>query len=241
MVKPPTPHRFWNRPNGIALTILICSLLVYRWLSTHSQVDLLSPNGMIQAVQAMQGWGIAVYISVIALSVVISPIPGAPLTVAAGAVWGAIPAGIYSVIGGFLGGLIAYFIGKTLGRSAILALTGKIIYFSKQRGEIYLGWVIFFTRLLPVLSFDLISYAAGLTGLSLPIYATATLLGMIPSTFFLTYLGSAFAIDLPVAIGLTLIFWILLIGLPWGMQRYNWFGMKDIIRVESISRDRRRD
>lgn len=147
-------------------------------------------------------------------------------------VWGPIWAGIYSIIGGFLGGLLAYFIGYTLGRSAVRALTGKLIYFSKNRGEVYLGWVIFITRLLPILSFDLISYGAGITGLSLPIYATATLLGMIPSTFFLTFMGSTFAVSLPFGIVLSVLFLTFLIGFPYGIHRYNWFNMRDIIHVE---------
>ncbi len=161
-----------------------------------------------------------------------SPIPGVPLTVAAGAVWGTFLPGIYSVIGGFLGGLIAYFIGRSLGRTAVYALTGKVIYFTKDRGEIYLGWLILIARLLPVLSFDLISYGAGITGLSLTIYATATLMGMIPSTFFLTYMGASFQVGKILGVVLLIIFVFLLVGLPWGVKRYNWFGLQDIIRVE---------
>jgi uncharacterized membrane protein YdjX (TVP38/TMEM64 family) len=111
-------------------------------------------------------------------------------------------------------------------------LTGKVIYFSKQRWEVYLGWFIFITRLLPVLSFDLISYAAGITGMSLPIYASATLLGMIPSTLLLTYMGKAFTIGVPLGIAFSALFLILLIGFPWAIRRYNWLGMKDIVRIE---------
>ena len=221
-----------NRQNLIALGILLLSLLVYAWVSTRVNASLLTPDGLQKAVTDAGVWGILVYIAVIALAVVMSPIPGAPLTVAAGAVWGAIPAGIYSVIGGFSGSLIAYFIGRSLGRSAVKALTGKIIYFSKEKGEWLLGGLIFITRLLPVLSFDLISYGAGLTGLSLPIYASSTLFGMIPSTLLLTYLGEAFTLGARAAISISLIFVALLVLLPWGIRRYNWFGLRDIVRIE---------
>lgn len=112
------------------------------------------------------------------------------------------------------------------------ALTGKIIYFSKEKGEWLLGGLIFVTRLLPVLSFDLISYGAGLAGLSLPIYASSTLLGMIPSTLLLTYLGEAFTLGTRAAIALSLLFIVLLVLLPWGIRRYNWFGLRDIVRIE---------
>lgn len=232
-MKRPKKHQIlFNRHNGIALAVLILSLVVYWWLANKSDVNLLQPQNLQQAINGLGFLGILVYISIIALAVVISPIPGAPLTVAAGAIWGAVWAGIYSVIGGFLGGLIAYFIGRSLGISAVYALTGKVICFTKNRGEIYLGWLIFITRLLPVLSFDLISYGAGITGLSLPIYASATLMGMIPSTFFLTYMGAVFQIGMSMGITLLGLFLILLIGLPWGIRRYNWLGLQDIIHIE---------
>ncbi len=221
-----------NQRNLIALGVLLLSLLVYDWVSTQVDANLLTPDGLQKAVSNVGVWGILVYIAVIALSMVISPIPGAPLAVAAGAVWGAIPAGIYSVIGGFSCSLIAYFIGRSLGRSAVKALTGKIIYFSKEKGEWLLGGLIFVTRLLPVLSFDLISYGAGLAGLSLPIYASSTLFGMIPSTLLLTYLGEAFTLDARAAILLSLVFVALLVLLPLGIRRYNWFGLRDIVRIE---------
>ncbi|GAB4179633.1 MAG: hypothetical protein Fur006_13100 [Coleofasciculaceae cyanobacterium] len=225
-------QQFFNRQNAIALSILLLCLLICGWLWVRPDLDLFSAEGLEQAIQNWGWLGILVYIGILIVSVVISPIPSAPLAVAAGMVWGSIWAGIYSIIGGFLGGLLAYFIGYTLGRSAVHALTGKLIYFSKNRGEVYLGWVIFITRLLPVLSFDLISYGAGITGVSLPIYATATLLGMIPSTFFLTFLGSTFTVGLPSGIFLSILFLILLIGLPYAIHRYNWFNMRDIIHVE---------
>jgi uncharacterized membrane protein YdjX (TVP38/TMEM64 family) len=217
MKRPKKQQILCNRQNIIALTVLILSLLVYWWLRTKSEIDLLHPEELRETIQDLGWLGIIVYISLIALAVVMSPIPGAPLTVAAGAVWGTFLAGIYSVIGGFFGGLIAYFIGQSLGRTAVYTLTGKVIYLTKNRGEIYLGWLIFFTRLLPVLSFDLISYGAGITGLSLPIYATATLMGMIPSTFFLTYMGATFQVGKILGVVLLIIFVILLVGLPWGV------------------------
>ncbi|PZO45818.1 MAG: TVP38/TMEM64 family protein [Shackletoniella antarctica] len=221
-----------NRQTVISLSLLLLSLLVYGLVSTRAEVNLLTPQGLKQVVEESGVWGILTYIAVIALAVVLSPIPGAPLTVTAGAIWGAIPAGIYSVIGGFLGGLVAYFIGHSLGRSAVRALTGKVVYFSKERGEKLLGFLIFTTRLLPVMSFDLISYAAGLTGMSIKIYAIATLMGMIPSTLLLTYMGEAFTIGLPLGIAMAVVFGVLLVVLPWGIRRYNWLDLRDIIRIE---------
>jgi uncharacterized membrane protein YdjX (TVP38/TMEM64 family) len=128
--------------------------------------------------------------------------------------------------------LIAYFLGASLGNSAIRILTGKTIYFSKQRGEVYLGWLIFVTRLLPVFSFDLISYAAGITHLSLPIYTAATILGMIPSTFLITYMGESLMISPLLSVLFGIIFVVALVGVPMGIRRYNWFNLKDIVHIQ---------
>lgn len=216
--------------NRTALVILLSGALLGLWLH-YSQSSLFSVAGFRQAVEGLGLFAPLLYIGLLTLSVVVSPLPSAPLAMVAGVIWGPLWAGFYSVIGGFLGGIIAYFIGYTLGRSTVKALTGKAIYFSKRRGEIFLGWVIFVTRLLPVLSFDLISYGAGMTGLSFPIYAIATLLGMIPSTFLLTYIGSIFTVDWPVAIVATNIFIAFLIIIPWKIKSHNWLGLKNIVRI----------
>lgn len=231
MAKKNRQKAVFARVNVIALTILLSGGLLCLWLY-HPSLELFSPEGFKRVINQAGFLGPLVYIGLLTVSVVISPIPSAPLAMVAGAIWGPVLAGIYSVIGGFLGGVIAYFIGYSLGRSAVKVLTGKAVYFSKRRGEVFLGWIIFVTRLLPVLSFDLISYGAGITGLSFPIYAIATLFGMIPSTFLLTYLGSAFTVGLPLGIALSVVFLVVLVGLPWAIQRYNWFEMKDIIRIE---------
>lgn len=228
-------HRVQLKPlfacqNGIALAVILLSLL-FLWQLQRSGVNVFTPAGLRQTVAELGVWGPLAYIGILTIAIVVSQIPQMPLALAAGAIWGTLPAGIYSVIGGFLGSLIAYFLGRSLGRSAIQTLTGKAIYFSRHRGEVYLGWLIFITRLLPILSFDLVSYGAGISNLSLRIYATATLSGMIPPTFLLTYMGKSLTMGMSEAIGFTSLFLLVLIGLPWGIQRYNWFGLKDVIQI----------
>ncbi|MBD1919207.1 TVP38/TMEM64 family protein [Phormidium sp. FACHB-322] len=229
--QPQPLKNFWLHPNGAALAIAVACALVAGWLLLETSPDLLNPTALKPTLQQMGAWGPVIYIAVLALSVVVSPVPGAPLAVAAGMVWGMPMAGIYSVIGGLLGSLLAYFLGRTLGSAAIRALTGKSISVNAHRGERYLGWLIFFSRLFPVLPFDGVSYGAGMLKLSVKVYAVATLLGMIPSTFLLSYAGESFTTTLPhVAISLLLL--LVMVGLPWLAYRYNWFGFRDTIRIE---------
>lgn len=225
-------YSFLLHPNSIA-SILLCLCLLAGWkLLSQFGANSLEPSNVIQFINQLGFLGKLAYISILALAIVISPIPGTPITVAAGAIWGPLIAGIYGVVGIFLGSLIAYFLGRTLGRTAVQMLTGKTIYLSKHKGEAYLGWVVFVTHCLPIMPFDLVSYGAGLSRLSFKIYALSTLLGTIPCTFFLTYMGASLIVKLPVGIAITVVFLTSLLALAWGVRKHNWLGIKDIIRIE---------
>ncbi|WP_299407544.1 TVP38/TMEM64 family protein [Acaryochloris sp. IP29b_bin.148] len=177
-------------------------------------------------------WGPIAYIGLLIISVVASQIPGAPLAIAAGALWGPLTAGIYTIIGGFLGALLAYGLGKYLGQSFFETFTGKKITLSPDLATNLMGWFIFISRLLPVLSFDLVSYGAGMAGLSFPIYAVATLVGMIPSTLLLTYMGGIanpsqmFGLASLLLVGIAL--------LPIVLLRTTGDRLKSLIQIEAV-------
>ncbi|GAB4131307.1 MAG: hypothetical protein Fur0046_00130 [Cyanobacteria bacterium J069] len=180
-----------TRQTAIALTLLLVSSGAVWYLQRQSQVDFLDPHALQQAIQQWGWLGPVVYIALLTLAIVMFQIPNLPLAIAAGAIWGPFAAGCYSVIGGTLGALIAYFLGLTLGQSLFKATLGKIPFFSKRRSDRPMGWAIFVSRLLPIYPFDLISYGAGMSHVPLRIYLIATVLGMIPPTFLLTYLGDS--------------------------------------------------
>jgi uncharacterized membrane protein YdjX (TVP38/TMEM64 family) len=221
-----------NLPNGVALIVLLGCVGGGWWLISHVQANQLTPAYVLQSLHRLGWLGIFAFISISALAIVVSPIPGTPLTITAGAIWGPIPAGIYAAIGIFAGSMLAYCIGRTLGRSTVRALTGKSIHLSKHRGEVYLGWLMFVSHLFPVLPFDLLSYGAGISRLSLPIYASATLLGTIPGTFLLTYAGSTLKLGVEGAIAILAALLLLLLVLPWAVKRHNWLGLRDVVKLE---------
>lgn len=229
-----TRHRqrfLMTRSNAIALAVIISCIAIIGGLHRYD-MNFFTKSGLQEVITPLGVWGPLLYIAVLALSVVVSQIPGLPMACAAGAVWGTWVGGLYSVVGGFLGAMMAYYLGHTLGRSSIRALSGKTLYFTTRRGHFFLGWLVFITRLLPVVSFDLVSYGAGMARLSLPIYAGATLFGMTPSTLLITYLGESFTVSMPATIAFWMIFLGVLVGLPWGIRRYNWFGLRDVIRID---------
>ncbi len=125
------------------------------------------------------------------LAVVISPIPSLPIDLAAGATYGPFWGAVYVLIGAEVGAIISFLIGRALGRDVLSRLLKSDITFCQHCSDHHLMGLMVVARLLPIFSFDIVSYGAGLTKMSLKAFALATFVGMAPPTFALTYLGSA--------------------------------------------------
>jgi uncharacterized membrane protein YdjX (TVP38/TMEM64 family) len=171
-----------------------------------------------------------IYMLIMALAVVISPIPSVPLDVAAGAVFGPFLGTLYSAIGALGGAVISFMITRILGRELIEPLLGGHINFCQACSDKLLTKIVFFSRLIPVVSFDVISYGAGLTQMSLKYFILATFLGMLPLTFVYNYFGSTLGIGK----GLAIIFGLIMVGLffliPKLIERYNLFYLRGVLQ-----------
>lgn len=130
-----------------------------------------------------------VYMLVMALSIVVSPIPSMPLAATSGALFGPFLGAFYSVIGGTIGAITAFYIARVFGRGFVeRILKGHIDFRDSYTGK-YITYFVFFSRMLPVFQFDIISYGAGLTNITLKKFAAATFFGMMPMTLLFTYYG----------------------------------------------------
>ena len=126
-----------------------------------------------------------------ACAVVIPPIPSLPLDLAAGAVFGPFYGALYAIIGAEIGAIGCFLLARALGRDALSKLLKVETVFCQMCTDHQLMGLMFFARLIPVFSFDVVSYGAGLTNISLKAFALATFVGMAPPTFAFTYLGSS--------------------------------------------------
>ena len=122
------------------------------------------------------------------LAILVSPIPSAPIAMAAGAAYGHGWGTLYVLIGAEAGALAAFGLARMLGGVALSRWFGKRLPGLSGSQNALMG-IVFASRLLPFISFDLISYAAGLTLLSAWRFALATLAGIVPASFILAHLG----------------------------------------------------
>jgi uncharacterized membrane protein YdjX (TVP38/TMEM64 family) len=157
-----------------------------------------------------------IYILIMALAIIISPIPSIPLTIISGVLFGWVLGGLYSVIGALIGSMMAFFISKKFFRGWALKKFKKEIKVFDNYEDNSLMIFIFLTRLLPIFQFDIISYGAGLTKIKWWKFMIATLLGMAPITLFISYYGESI-IKSNIWISVTLTF--LMIFLMWYIPR----------------------
>lgn len=121
---------------------------------------------------------------------VVAPLPAFLITFANANLFGWWQGAILSWSSAMLGACICFFISRVLGRDVVEKLTSKAGLKSiDQFFEKYGRHSILIARLLPFLSFDLVSYAAGLTSMAFVPFFIATGLGQLPATIIYSYVG----------------------------------------------------
>lgn len=120
-------------------------------------------------------------------------LPGSVLTLGAGAAFGLWKGFVLVSIGSTAGACAAFLVGRYLLRDWVARKLEKVPVFAAVAGAVGAeGWkVVLLTRLSPVLPFNLLNYAYGLTTVSFGEYALSSWIGMIPGTFLYVYLGAA--------------------------------------------------
>jgi uncharacterized membrane protein YdjX (TVP38/TMEM64 family) len=98
---------------------------------------------------------------------------------------------LYSAVAATAGAAVAFLIARHLGREFIERFLSGHINFCTQCSDRLLTKIIFFSRLVPFVSFKMVSTAPGSPMMSLRPFSLATLLGMLPLTFAYNYFGAA--------------------------------------------------
>lgn len=109
-------------------------------------------------------------------------LPGLPITVVGGILFGPFWGVVYSITGSTVGASIAFLISRYLGREW---MEGKLRHQKWRQLETMVeehGWkAVAFTRLIPLFPFNLLNYAFGLTRVKFVHYAVASFFCMLPA------------------------------------------------------------
>jgi uncharacterized membrane protein YdjX (TVP38/TMEM64 family) len=143
-------------------------------------------------VQGIGFWG-AVLFAVAYVPAAVLFVPGSLLTLSAGFVFGVLKGTLVVSAGSTAGAAAAFLVARTVARDWVsrritgrpkLAAIGRAV--AKEDFKLVL-----LTRLSPVLPFNVLNYAFGLTEVRFGHYVLASWIGMLPGTVMYVYLGSA--------------------------------------------------
>ncbi len=206
------------------LVLLIIVVLII-WASIHYRGQF-----NLRAIQAtIQGYGVWAPLVFIGLYIAatILFLPGSVLTIAGGLIFGAYIGTAYNLIGAVIGSTGSFLIARYIASDWVQRKTGSGRMKQLMDGVEKEGWkFVAIVRLVPIIPFNLLNYALGLTPVRLLHYIIASAVFMLPGTFAYTYVGSlgeAFVhgggkeIVTKVSIALGLL--ILLACIPWLVKR----------------------
>lgn len=186
----------------IKIVILLILILTYFFVSplreaAHQGIAVLTRldlEGVKEYILSFGIWAPVISFLLMVLQSVAAPLPAFLITFANAGLFGWVKGAILSWTSAMAGAGLCFAIARFYGRGAVeklvpsKALAEVDIFF-----EHYGKWAVLMARLLPFVSFDIVSYAAGLTSMSFWSFMWATGLGQLPATLIYSYVGDMLA------------------------------------------------
>jgi uncharacterized membrane protein YdjX (TVP38/TMEM64 family) len=146
--------------------------------------------GLRDYILSFGAWAPIVSALLMILQALVAPLPAFVLSFANGLAFGTFWGGMLSLVSASLAAAVSFWIARLLGRGPVEALVGRAHLGAADRWFLRWGaYAVLVARLVPIVSFDIISYVAGLTRMGFWRFMLATMVGMAPATFLYAYLG----------------------------------------------------
>lgn len=169
---------------GVSIIILLMNLGYIKELNIDKVITYVQEQGALAGV---------VYLGIYMLKPFFLIIPANIVAIAGGIVFGPVKGFILAMIGFFVSGTVAFYIARFLGRDFVESIVGKRVLELDRNLEEKGFKILFLLRLPPVLPFDPLSYACGLTKIKYKDFILASLLGVVPETICYSVLGRSFS------------------------------------------------
>jgi uncharacterized membrane protein YdjX (TVP38/TMEM64 family) len=168
----------------VLLVVIVIAVRVF-----HLQ-DYVEEERLRQTIAAYGIWGPLAYILVWLLAPPLF-LPGLPITLAGGILFGPFWGVVYTAFGATGGASLAFLVARYLARDWVASkLTGAKLRTLDEKVAQH-GWkIVAFTRLVPVFPYFLLNYAFGITRVSFAAFFLATFFGMMPATIAFVYFSS---------------------------------------------------
>jgi uncharacterized membrane protein YdjX (TVP38/TMEM64 family) len=135
-------------------------------------------------------WAPFAFVAGYALAIAVG-VSGLVLTLAGGAVFGFWWGALLNSLGANLGATAAFWLARWLGRDGLNAvLGGRLAGIDRVTQRSGFAWLLRL-RLIPIVPFNLLNFASGLTAMPWPTYVVATAIGIVPGTLVYTFFADA--------------------------------------------------
>lgn len=208
-----------RRKLGLLAAVALGLLLVWLVLDGLGMPTTLSSQALADWLASQGARGPLLLMLLMILAVVVGPIPTLPISATAGLVYGVVNGTAIAALGALMGAMLAFSLARFLGRDSLQHCFPGNPLLAPDSSQRYLTLTILLTRLVPVFSFALISYAAGVTAIQAWRFALATLVGMLPMTVVYAGLGHHFAINPLLTVVAAMLILVLMATLPFWLAR----------------------
>lgn len=149
-------------------------------------------------------WAPATSIALMALQSLIPLVPGIIITITNAWIFGWKCGALYSWTGALLGATLDFIIARWYGRPVIeRVISMKYLTMTDEFFTKHGVLAVFITRLIPVIPFKIVSYGAGLTGISMCHFIFATGIGQTPAIILYSILGQNLTKSIKAAVAIT--------------------------------------
>ncbi|MFH1199735.1 MAG: TVP38/TMEM64 family protein [Candidatus Micrarchaeota archaeon] len=175
------------------------------------------------------GWGVFGPLAIIGMQIafsVLAPLPNSIPIIVAGSIYGTFEGALYATIGSLAGAAICYALAVKFGRGFVHKVISRRhmetveLFFARHGFESVVA-----SRFIPVMSFDAVSYGAGLVRMEFWMFMAATVVGMVPGILFYAFIGDALAFQWLV-LTMAIIVIASAAALPFGMQVWEKIAQK---------------
>lgn len=187
--------------------ILLCTVIALAIAAFAYHEKILELFRMLETQSIMNPLQVAGIL--ILLKAVAAPlgVPGTPLTLITGSVFGVWFGTLVAIIGNTIGATLAFLLARYIFQDY-----GKKVFAKYPTIEKYVNSLetkglstILFLRLVPLFPFNAINFLLGVTPIPLKTYVIGSFIGMLPGTFLFVYLGGSLKMLSPLNIGLSIL------------------------------------
>ena len=178
-------------PSVIAITAVLVFAFLIKNHQMHCPICInlktFTPAVIKHYILGFGPWALVVFIGLYALNTVSLLPPIGIMSLAAGFIFGSLKGTIALMLGAFLGTTATFYIARFFGGQFVENLIkGKAKEFQEKLNQNGFK-VILFIRLIPLIPWEVVNYASGLSKIKYRDYISATLIGIFPSVIIQTF------------------------------------------------------